>query len=154
MTELDIVFWHWWVFAVFMLGIEILAPGFFFLWLSLAGFVVGSVLFLMPSTNLEIQLLIFALLSIISIYIWRRYGIQHRVETDQPLLNKRGAQYIGRTFSVIKAIENGRGKVKVGDSMWTVQGEDCPLDTKVEVTAVNGTLLEVKIVTETSEQDS
>ena len=145
MAELEIVFWYWWVLAVFLLGIEILAPGFFFLWLSLSGFIVGTVLLIIPLTSLEIQLLIFATLSIVSILVWRRYGIQHRPETDHPLLNKRGAQYIGRTFSLIEPIENGRGKIKVDDSIWTVQGEDCPLETKVEVVAVKGTLFDVKI---------
>ena len=145
MAELEIVFWYWWVLAVFLLGIEILAPGFFFLWLSLSGFIVGTVLLIIPLTSLEIQLLIFATLSIVSILVWRRYGIQHRPETDHPLLNKRGAQYIGRTFSLIEPIENGRGKIKVDDSIWTVQGEDCPLETKVEVVAVKGTLFDVKL---------
>ncbi len=145
-TELDIVFWHWWVLAVFLLGIEILAPGFFFLWLSISGFTVGTVVLLFPSISQEIQLLIFAFLAIIAVFIWRRYGINNRPETDQPLLNKRGAQYIGRTFSLCEAIENGRGKIKVDDSLWTVLGEDCPLDSKVKVIAVNGTLFEVELV--------
>ena len=145
MAELDIVFWYWWVLAVCLLGIEILAPGFFFLWLSLSGFIVGTVLLLIPFTSLEIQLLVFATLSIVSIFIWRKYGIQHRPETDHPLLNKRGAQYIGRTFSLIEPIDNGRGKIKVDDSIWTVQGEDCPVETKVEVIAVKGTLFDVEI---------
>jgi len=146
MAELDVVFWYWWVLAVFLLGIEILAPGFFFLWLSLSGFVVGSILYLAPSTSLEIQLLFFSSLSIFSIFIWRKYGIQHQMETDHPLLNKRGAQYIGRTFSLIEPIENGRGKIKVDDSIWRVQGEDCSLDTQVRVTAVNSTVFEVQLV--------
>ncbi|MCK5120714.1 MAG: NfeD family protein [Methylococcales bacterium] len=146
MTDIVIVFWYWWVLAVFLLGVEILAPGFFFLWLSLSGFVVGSLLLLVPMTSLELQLLIFAGLSIISILIWRRYGIQHRPTTDHPLLNQRGAQYIGRTFSLIEPIKNGRGKIKVDDSIWTVQGEDCPLGSTVEVTAVNGVLFQVKLV--------
>lgn len=146
MAELEIIFWYWWVLAVFLLGIEILAPGFFFLWLSLAGLVVGIVLFLFPATILEIQLLIFALLSIVSVLIWRKYGLQNPIETDHPLLNKRGAQYIGRTFTLIEPIENGRGKIKVDDSIWTVLGEDCQLGSKVKVTAVNGALLEAERV--------
>lgn len=145
MAELEIVFWYWWVLAVFLLGVETLAPGFFFLWLSLSGFVVGTVLLIIPLTSLEIQLLIFATLSIVSIFVWRRYGIQHRPETDHPLLNKRGTQYIGRTFSLIEPIENGRGKIKADGSIWIVEGEDCPLETKVEVVAIKGTLFDVKI---------
>jgi membrane protein implicated in regulation of membrane protease activity len=144
MAELEIVFWYWWVLAVFLLGIEILAPGFFFLWLSIASVIVGAVLFVAPATSMEIQLLLFSTLSILSIFLWRRYGVQQQTETDHPLLNKRGAQYVGRIFSLIEAIENGRGKIKVDDSIWRVEGEDSPLGTQVEVTAVNGTLFEVK----------
>ena len=62
----------------------------FFLWLSLSGFIVGTVLYLFPTTSLEILLVIVAILFIVSIFIWRRYGIQHRAETDHPILNKRG----------------------------------------------------------------
>ncbi len=146
MAELEIVFWYWWVLAVFLLGIEILAPGFFFLWLSVAGLIVGTVLFLFPSTSLEIQLIIYAILSITSILIWRQYGFKNNTETDHPLLNKRGAQYIGRTFSLIEPIKNGRGKIKADDSIWTVLGEDCSIDQQVEVVDVKGTLFEVKLV--------
>ncbi len=153
MAEFEMVFWYWWVLAVFLLGIEILAPGFFFLWLSIASVAVGAILFLAPSTSLEIQLLLFSILSILSIFLWRRYGIQQQTETDHPLLNKRGAQYVGRTFSLIEAIENGRGKVKADDSIWRVTGEDCPIGTQVEVTAVNGTLFEVKATGKKSEEE-
>ncbi|MCF6202203.1 MAG: NfeD family protein [Methylococcaceae bacterium] len=146
MAELEIVFWYWWVLAVFLLGIEILAPGFFFLWLSVAGVIVGTILFLFPSVSLEIQLIIYATLSITSILIWRQYGFKNNTETDHPLLNKRGAQYIGRTFSLIEPIKNGRGKIKADDSIWTVLGDDCPIDQQVEVVDVKGTLFEVKWV--------
>ncbi|KAF3977966.1 MAG: NfeD family protein [Methylococcales symbiont of Iophon sp. n. MRB-2018] len=151
MAGLELVFWYWWVFAIFMLGIEVMVPGFFFLWLSVAGFVVGLELFLIPSTSVEIQLLLFSTLSIVSIYSWRRYGKTHHSESDQPLLNKRGAQHIGRVFLVSQAIENGRGKVKIGDSIWTVEGDDCAVDTKVKVVDIDGTVFTVKAVVDAVE---
>lgn len=146
MAELEIVFWHWWVLAVFLLGIEILAPGFFFLWLSVAGLFVGAFILLVPATSLELQLIIFGLLSIVSIFLWRRYGKQQLKESDQPLLNKKGAQYIGRVFSLMEPIKNGRGKIKVGDTIWTIEGKDCSIDTTVEIVAINGTIFKVKII--------
>ena len=150
LAEFDMVFWYWWILAVLLLGIEILVPGFFFLWLSISGLLVGTVLLLIPSTSLELQLLLFALLSITSIFVWRKFGFQYRLETDQPLLNQRGAQYIGRTFPLFKAIENGRGKIMADGSIWIVEGEDCSLDAKVEVTSINGTVFEVKLATKES----
>ncbi len=144
MIELEILFWYWWVLAVLLLGIEILAPGFFFLWMGISGFVTGCLLLLVPATSVEVQLFLFSVLSIISIIIWKVYVKKHPTESDQPLLNKRTNRYIGQTFTLIEAIENGRGKIKVDDSLWRVHGEDNPVGTKVIVTGVEGTVFNVE----------
>ncbi|QPK62585.1 NfeD family protein [Methylomonas sp. LL1] len=145
MNELDIVFWYWWVLAVGFLAVELLVPGFFFLWLAVSAFVVGSILLMIPSAPLDVQLLLFSVLAVISILVWRRYVSAKSQESDHPLLNQRGAQYIGQTFNVVTAIENGQGKVKVADGLWKVQGQDCPAGTKVKVVAVRGTVFEVEV---------
>lgn len=144
MAEIEIIFWYWWVLALILLGIEILAPGFFFLWMAIAGLVTGIVLFIAPATGFEFQLFIFSVLSFASVVIWRRYVCKHPVPTDHPFLNKRGAQYIGRTFTLIESIENGQGKIKVDDSIWKVYGEECPAGTRVKVVAVEGTVFRVE----------
>ena len=59
------------------------------------------------------------------------------------MLNKRGDQYIGRVFSLYKAIENGEGKIKVDDSIWKVHGQDCDINAKVKVIAIHGTVFDV-----------
>lgn len=145
MGDLLVVFWYWWVLAVGFLAIELLAPGFFFLWLAVASFVVGSILLMIPFIPFEVQLLLFSVLAVTSILVWRRYVSAKAQESDHPLLNQRGAQYIGRTFNVVTAIENGHGKIKVGDSLWLVRGEDCPQGSKVKVVAVKGTVFEVEL---------
>lgn len=145
MNEIEIVFWYWWVLAVGFLAIELLVPGFFFLWLSVSAFVVGSVLLMIPFTSFEIQLFLFSILAVTSILVWRRYVSAKAQESDHPLLNQRGAQYIGRTFNLISAIENGQGKIKVDDTLWKVHGADCPLGSKVKVVAVKGTIFEVEV---------
>lgn len=145
MNEIEIVFWYWWVLAVGFLAIELVVPGFFFLWLSVSAFVVGSVLLMIPFTSFEIQLFLFSILAVTSILVWRRYVSAKAQESDHPLLNQRGAQYIGRTFNLISAIENGQGKIKVDDTLWKVHGADCPLGSKVKVVAVKGTIFEVEV---------
>jgi membrane protein implicated in regulation of membrane protease activity len=60
------------------------------------------------------------------------------------LLNKRGQQYIGRTFNLYEAIENGQGKIKVDDSIWKVHGEDCPLGSKVRIISARGTVFDIE----------
>jgi len=146
MTELVFVFWYWWVVALILLVVEILAPGFFFLWMAISGFITGAVVLLMPAISMNMQVLFFSILSVVTIIVWKFYGKQHPIESDQPLLNKRGAQYIGRVFNLTKAIKNGQGQIKVDDTLWKVRGEDCEIDTKVRVTAIRGTVFDVEKV--------
>jgi membrane protein implicated in regulation of membrane protease activity len=148
MAELELVFWNWWVLALILLVIELLATGFFFLWMAAAAFVTGCLLYLIPAINGEWQVLIFSVLSVVAITAWKLYGKKHPITTDHPLLNKRGSQYIGRTFSLYKPIENGEGKIKVDDSIWKVHGQDCDANSKVKVVAIRGTVFDVETVAE------
>jgi membrane protein implicated in regulation of membrane protease activity len=137
------VFWYWWVLATVLLGIEIMTAGFFFVWMSAAAVLTGFLALIMPFLSLNAQLFIFAVLSMVSVILWKRYMNKHPIVTDHPHLNQRGAQYIGRTFTLIEAIENGQGRVKVDDSRWRVEGEDCPQGSTVKVVAVDGTVFKV-----------
>jgi membrane protein implicated in regulation of membrane protease activity len=144
MTGMAIVFWYWWAIALVLLVVELLIPGFFFLWMSASAFITGCLLLLTPSLNVDVQLFIFSLLSVISIAVWRYYFKRHQPASDHPLLNKRSAQYVGRVFTLDEPIVNGQGKIKVDDSIWKVEGEDCDCSVKVKVTGVNGAILLVK----------
>lgn len=144
MSEFEIVFWYWWVLAVAFLGLEIVITGFFFLWLALSAVVVGAMLLAMPTLAFDMQLLLFSLLAIASVLGWWRYGAGTSPTSDHPLLNRRGQQYVGRTFNLIEAIENGQGKIKVDDSLWKVRGEDCAAGSKVKIVAVNSTVFDVE----------
>lgn len=66
--------------------------------------------------------------------------------SDQPDLNARGQQLIGRVVTVEEAIENGRGKVRIGDTQWPVEGADCPVGTNVKIIAAKGTALAVSLI--------
>ncbi len=146
MENVSIEFWYWWVFGLILLGIELIVPGFFFLWISIAGFLTGCLAWLVPSLSFTVQLLIFSIVSVAAISFWKVYVKHYPLQTDQPLLNKRGAQYIGRVYSLIEPIQNGQGKIKVDDSLWKVYGEDSPVNTRVKVTAIRGTVFDVERV--------
>jgi inner membrane protein len=64
--------------------------------------------------------------------------------SDQPELNRRATQLIGRVLVVEEPIEGGRGKVRVGDTLWPVEGPDAPVGTEVKVTAAKATVLLVE----------
>lgn len=141
---IDIDFWHWLIFAVIFGIVEVLAPGFFFMWLAVAAVVTGLILLALPQLGWEYQVLLFTLLAVAAAIAGRKLIKRHPIESDHPLLNQRGAQYIDRVFTLTEGIENGVGKIRVGDSIWKVHGEDCPTGTRVRVTGVDSTVLLVE----------
>jgi len=142
----QIVFWHWWIIAGILLIIELTVPTFFFMWMGIAAALVGLMLLVIPGMPLELQLVMFVVLSLITTIMWRRYNEKSRPASDHPLLNQRGQQYVGRVFTLDRAIVNGTGKVRVDDSTWRVKGLDMPVDGKVKVVATEGVVLVVEAV--------
>jgi membrane protein implicated in regulation of membrane protease activity len=69
-----------------------------------------------------------------------------KTESDQPLLNQRGEQLIGRTATLSEPIINGFGRIKLGDTLWRVKGPDLPAGTQVKVVSVNDLELVVAAV--------
>ena len=139
-------YWHWWVIAIVLVILELTVSGaFFFLWLAAAAALTGLVALVVPSMAWEGQLFIFALLTVISLFLWRRFKPAESA-SDMPALNKRGHQYIGRHFTLDHPIVNGVGKLTVSDTTWKIAGTDMPAGTKVTVTRVEGTSLHVEAV--------
>ncbi|HEB59794.1 MAG TPA: NfeD family protein [Gammaproteobacteria bacterium] len=140
---MDMNHWHWWILGLVFVILEVFAPGAIFIWMGAAAGVVG-LLELVFDLDWKLQWGIFAVLSVASILAWRYYLKRHPTPTEQPVLNRRGEQYVGRTFTLEEPIVNGNGKIRVDDSTWKIEGEDCPVGTKVEVTGVDGVILKVR----------
>ena len=144
MTGLDIEP-HWmWLIAAAILGIaELLVPGVFLIWLAAAAALTGftALVFGLP---LAFQFALFALLSLGAVYAGRRWYANNPVASSDPLLNDRTSRLIGQTLVVTTGIENGSGRVKVGDSVWNCRGPDCEAGARVRVTGGDGSCLLVE----------
>lgn len=139
-------FWHW-LIAAFLLGIaEVLAPGAIFIWFAVSALVVGLLVMLVPVLGWQVQVVVFALLAFAAIALWRRYRRERPEVSDQPTLNRRGAQYVGQLCEVVDPIVNGVGRVRLGDTIWTVHGPDVAAGRRVRVVAVEGAVLTVEPV--------
>jgi membrane protein implicated in regulation of membrane protease activity len=138
-------FWHWWILAAIFAGIEILAPGVFFIWLGAAAALTGLIALVIPGLGWELEALIFAVLAVVTVVYWRN-RIKKGAGADDPaaMLNRRGDQMIGRTAVLSEPIQNGRGKARIDDTMWRVEGADMPAGTQVKVTGVDGAILKVE----------
>ena len=70
-------FWHWWILALALIIAETLLPGTFFLWMGISALVLGLVAWLIPAMGWEMQLMLFAVLSLVSIVGWRQWQRRH-----------------------------------------------------------------------------
>ena len=137
--------WHWLTLAVVIIVVEMMIGTYFLLWVGFAAFATALIQWAF-NIGWEFQMIMFFLQSIISIIAWHYYAKNNPEKDPIPHLNKRGHQYIGRTFNLSHAIVNGSGKINVNDSTWKVQGEDLPKGAKVKVVDIIGTTLKVEKV--------
>lgn len=138
-------YWHWWLLAVVLLILEVFSPGVFFMWLGMAAGVTGLVVLLLPDLAWEGQVLLFGVASVVLAAVGKMVVKRRPIGTDQPALNRRGEQYVGRVFTLDNPIVNGQGKVRVDDTIWKVRGVDCPAGSTVSVVGVEGVVLLVEV---------
>lgn len=134
--------WNWLILALVLYALEAFVPGVNMVWFGTAALVVGLLVF-GTGITWPWQLIAFAVISIVTAFAVRRFARSGTHMSDLPDLNVRGAQYIGREFVVAEPIMGGRGRVKVGDTLWQAEGEDAPEGARVRVTGVDNTVLKV-----------
>ncbi|MBS0232731.1 MAG: NfeD family protein [Proteobacteria bacterium] len=134
--------WLWFALAVILFVLESIVPGVHFVWFGLSAVIVG-IIALTTSLGWEWQLIAFAVIALAAVFWVRQRSREESAKPDVPDLNLRAAQYIGRVVTIEDAIVNGRGKVRVGDTVWVAKGEDGPKGASVKITGADGTVLVV-----------
>ena len=140
----NVDYWHWWILGGLFLLLEVFVSGFFFIWLAVSAAIVGVAMMFFPDISWKMQLVTFTILSVASIGFFRLYQKAHPAKTDQPELNRRSRQYIGRTFTLQQPIVNGVGSLQVDDTIWRIVGEDMSSGQNIIVVGVDGVLLKVE----------
>lgn len=138
--------WSWWILGLIFLGLEILIPGVFLLWIGLAAIVVGALSIPLWGAEFwgwQLQLLVFAVLAVALAILGRRLSGSN-AESDQPMLNRRVEGLVGRTATLEEAISDGQGRIRLDDTTWIVQGPDLPAGTKVRITTAQAGSLNVE----------
>ncbi|MCB1496532.1 MAG: NfeD family protein [Bauldia sp.] len=133
--------WAWWIAGVLLLALEILLPGNVFVWFGIAAILTGVVA-LFGDLSWQIDLLIFAVLSLVLVIVGRRY-FARRSESDEPHLNMRLDSMVGRSYVLPEPIVDGVGRIRINDANWRVKGPDLPSGTRVKVIGHDGAMLSV-----------
>ncbi|OQP33611.1 NfeD family protein [Pantoea latae] len=136
--------WFWLTLGGLLLAAEMLGTSGYLLWSGIAAVLVGVVEWLAPF-SWTAQGSLFAVLTLVCVYLWYRW-MRHRERSQQPnSLNQRGAQLIGSLLTLDAPLVNGIGHVKLGDSSWRVQADqDLPAGARVIVTGIEGITLHIR----------
>ena len=134
--------WLWAIGGVLLLIAEVIAPGFFLVFIGAAAIATGlfTVLF---DLGLTAQLGLFAIYSAVFVMLFKRwYG-----EPDLPAggtINEPAARLVGRSVTVVASVDEHGGRVRLGDGEWSARGGPAAPGDKVRVTSVDGNCLIVE----------
>lgn len=134
--------WNWLIVGLLLIGVEVLAPGVFMLWLGLAALLVGLLSFAVD-LHWQVQILLFAVFAAAAVPVWRRLARRSTAVTSNPFLNKRTDALVGRVFTLEKPIQDGSGTVRIDDTIWRVTGPDTPAGNRIRVVKADGAMLTV-----------
>ena len=143
-----LTFWHWASLFVLLLIFELMIGAEFMLWLAAAAFLSTIVSWLAPELDWKVQLVLYALFSVLALFGWAKFSRgRNLTPSDQPNLNKRQNQFMGKVYALDEAIVNGKGFIVVNDSRWRVKAEqDAESGAKVKVIDIDGMELIVELV--------
>ena len=132
--------WLWLTLGVLLAAAELIAPGYFLIWMAVAAFATGLVT-VAAGVDPVIQVLCFVVFSLFSVLAARSWLLRYPIESSDPLMNDRGGRLVGQTAVVTQAIEGGGGRVRHGDSEWIAHGPDSPVGARLTITGHEGTVL-------------
>lgn len=137
-------FWVWLIVAAVLLAIELGTGSGWLLWPAACAALVG-VLSLVAPLGAPVEVVLFALATIASTVLARRY-LKPVLDGDAPDLNDPLAQLIGREGEVLEAFENARGRVFVDGKEWQAQldGAVPAPGQRIEVVALHGATVTVR----------
>ncbi len=136
--------WAWWIAAGLLLIGELLMPGIFLLWLGVAA-AATAVIDLIFNLGWKGELVAFAILSALSVFLsWKFKLGMGNVASDSPNLNNPMQAMIGKRYTLAEPMANGRGKLKIDDTLWDIEGPDAAAGQVVRISGVNGLKLIVE----------
>lgn len=142
--------WVWGALGLILLSVEMAIGTFDILWFGVAALCVAFVVWLFPNTPHAAQFVIFAVLSLTSLAIWRFHYKKN--ETHSRVGQAQGEE-IGRVGTVIETCspdQNGRIRFTqglMGDREWSVVSDEVINEgTEATVVAVEGNALRIKAV--------
>ena len=136
--------WLWLIGGIVLLIAEVIAPGFFLMFIGAAAIATGLLSLLLP-VGLALQLAMFAILTLIIVRVGGRRAYASRYDyTADPLLNNRAGRLLGTVVTVVQPVDANGGRVKVGDGEWSARGGPAAIGERVRIVDIEGNCLKVE----------
>jgi membrane protein implicated in regulation of membrane protease activity len=136
-----------WLIAALLLGVaELVIPGVFAIFLAIAAAVVGIAMLVLPDLPVEAQIGAFAVWSVVTVLVGKRWYRDFPVESSDPQLNDRASRLIGETVLVETPIGADGGRVRVGDGSWPARGPAAAVGTRMRIVAISGGVVVVEAI--------
>jgi membrane protein implicated in regulation of membrane protease activity len=135
--------WLWLIGGVVLLIAEVIAPGFFLVFIGAAAMATGLFTVLL-GLGITSQLALFALYALLAVFVGRRFYANRTADSADPLLNDRAARLVGKVVTVVAEVDDHSGRVRVGDSQWSARGGPAAVGDSVRITGVEGNCLMVE----------
>jgi len=135
--------WVWAIAGVLLLIAEIIAPGFFLVFVGAAAIATG-LFTLLFDLGIAPQLVLFAIYAGLAVLIGKRwYGEPHNGD-QLHAINEPAKRLVGKTVTAMTEIDDHGGRVKVGDGEWNARGGPAAAGDRLAITSVEGNCLIVE----------
>ena len=136
--------WLWLIGGVVLLIAELIAPGFFLMFVGAAAIVTGVLALALP-IGVALQLAAFAILALVIARVGGRRAYASRYDhTSDPSLNNPTHRLLGRVVVVVEPVDRNAGRVRVGDGVWSARGGPAAVGDRVRVVDIDGNCLKVE----------
>jgi hypothetical protein len=136
--------WLWLIGGVVLLIAEVIAPGFFLIFIGAAAIITG-VLAMALGLPIPVQLGAFAILAFLSArLVGRRFYATRYDYSPDPFLNNKIGRLLGKVVVVVQAVDSHGGRVRVGDSEWSARGGPAAVGERVRIVDIDGNCLKVE----------
>ena len=142
--------WMWAIGGLVLLIAEIVAPGFFLVFLGVAAIATG-LFTLLFDLSLAPQLVLFVIYTALAVMIGKRWYAEPDHADQSIRLNNPSERMVGKSVTVIDPVDEHGGRVRVGDGEWSARGGPAAAGARVRVIAVDGNCLLVENVALLSE---
>src|SRR5687767_53704 len=144
--HMELLWWHWLVIGLLLVLAELATPGgFFVIFFGVAALIVGALSGLGVGGPMWVQLLMFSVLSVVSLLLFRTRLLQlMQVDPQAPAVDS----LVGEIGLLEGAIAPGQiGKIEVRGAAWSARNttsSEIPRGMRCRVVRVKGLMLEVE----------